>query len=59
MEEVIKGKITGTAEPWGKKRKQDTFLRDATESLAVIYIGSSKSFTGTGVPWVVAQVSTK
>lgn len=47
MEEVIKEKISGTAEPQGKKRKQDTFLRDATESLAVRYTGSSKSFRGT------------
>lgn len=55
MEEVIKGKIQQSH----RERKQDTFLRDATEPLAARYIGSSKSFTGTGVPWVVAQVSMK
>lgn len=59
MEEVIKGKISGTAEPQGKKRRQYAFLREATKPLAARYIGSSRSFTGTGLPCFLAQISMK
>lgn len=48
MKEEIKRKITCTAEPQGKKRKQDTFLRGARVPLAARHIGSNNSFMYTG-----------